>query len=301
MWALDDGKRHPELIKSQALKLISNSAWVWGYAAIARRSPELAEATVNWLKEIHESTNAPWADFTPDQRTWWQFHVPPPPWLQVDERSDSTRLSALYEALNIDLRPGVTSNDDDLADRQAEAVLHVEEKFHEQMERVTALLPGKLTPVSELRGERWKLWKTNRIQAATRFIVQLAPLVSGFAPAREADKGYRNTRDLREAKKRGGTGGRHAQATGTKTPWAVKVDSDDTLLAPLTAPGPTAEEKADATQLLCEARERWGASGEKLLQAILQNATMEEAAAEAGISESSAYRRLATLRHGGPK
>jgi hypothetical protein len=301
MWALDDGKRHPELIKSQALKLISNSAWVWGYAAIARRSPELAEATVNWLKEIHESTNAPWADFTPDQRTWWQFHVPPPPWLQVDERSDSTRLSALYEALNIDLRPGVTSNDDDLADLRAEAVLHVEEKFHEQMERVAALLPGKLRLISELRGERWKLWKTNRIQAATRFIVQLAPLVSGFAPAREADKGYRNTRDLREAKKRGGTGGRHAQATGTKTPWAVKVDSDDTLLAPLTAPGPTAEEKADATQLLCEARERWGASGEKLLQAILQNATMEEAAAEAGISESSAYRRLATLRRGGPK
>jgi hypothetical protein len=298
MGALDDGKRDPHRIKHQALRLMSKPAGV--YAAIARYSPAIAQAAMHWREEIDEGTNSLWGDLAPDQRAWWQFIAPPPPWLQKNASSDKTRLSALYKALRIGPPPGVTSNDQDLADLQAEDLLYVEKKFHEQIERAVPLLPGNLSLISELRGERWEFWKTERIQYATWFILHLAPLISGLSPAREANHSYRNTRDLREAKKRGGTGGRYARATGTEVPWAVQVqvDPDNTPDTPLIAPGPAAEVRADAAQEMDESRKRWGASGVIMCRALAQGATYPEAAAEAGISESTLRRRLETLRSG---
>jgi hypothetical protein len=293
MGALDDGKRDPHRIKHQALRLMSKPAGA--YAPIAQYSPALAQAALHWWEQIDESVNSLWRDFTPDQRAWWEFSAPPPLWLQKNASSDKARLSALYKALRIGPPPGVRLNEQDLADLQARELLRIEEKLHEQIERAVALLPGQLSLISELRGERWEFWQTERIQYATWFILHLAPLVSGVSPAREANHSYRNTRDLREAKKRGGTGGRQARATGTEVPWAVEVevDSDDT---PLIAPGPAAEVGAEAEQMMRKARKRWGTSGEKMIRALTGGATYEETAAEAGISESTLRRRLEALR-----
>jgi hypothetical protein len=299
IWALDDGKRDPHQIKREALQIIYERPSEL-YPTIAKRDRVLAGNAMLLYQFIVTAANELQRHFDTQALAWWESRLPPV-WSSMEP--DGAWLASL-KALQIDKLADYVLTDP--ADLQGDAVLNVEEKFKQYKNQAAIELPERIffTPlktssgvIAELQGDRWEFWKAERNRMMMDYLLQIMPLASGFNPVKVARDGYRATLSQRDAKRRGGTGGRHARARGTDTAPVVEIEAET---APLTAPGSTVEEQTDArimaASCLRQAGKRWGLDGDKFLRALAEGSTIEKAAAEAGISLRTANRWLRTLR-----
>jgi hypothetical protein len=224
---------------------------------------------------------------TPSAVTWWQ--------------ADS--LPALLSTLKLDSLPDYASNDP--GDLQGDAILKVEEKYNEQMREAARLLPSVEVPPLENsqgvpavpHGERWEFLRAWRPVLVLQLISQVQPLAGGFNPAQQARDGYRGAFERREAKVRGGTGGRHAKAAGTQQARAEEVPFEDNLHSVSTE---SAEDivasRAEAERHLRRAEKLWGAKRRRFFEEIAAGAGVTEAAEAVGISRQTGDSYLRKLR-----
>jgi hypothetical protein len=212
-------------------------------------------------------------------------------------------MSELFNTLRIDELRDFTSNDP--TDLQGDSILKVGEKYGEKMRQIPRLLPSIFdfrpleTPLgvsTELRGERWSLVRGSRYSFGQRLILQLLPFVSGFDPAREARQGYRSTFGRREAKSRGGTGGRHARATGTEDPKVVHVSFEGCLNVPARFDENSA--LLDAERIVNLAKKHMGPKSAVLFRSLAEGKgkTQKDAARAARVTDRTARNHLAKMR-----
>lgn len=300
IWALDDESRPPLQIFREALELACRPAEV--HARVARCSPSLAENIVAGLCVVGEKiANELLRRMTPSAVVWWKTHAPPPVWRPEAAQSPGKRMSELFRVLRIDRLIDFTSNDP--ADLQSDAVVYIEQEYNEQMRELASLLPpnfevlpleNSLGVAAELRGERWEFLRTARRGLVQRIILRLFPLVSGFDPAQRARDGYSRTFVQREAKKHGGTGGRHARAAGTVDPKAVNVSFDECLNIP--AASDLNSLGVDAERIMRIAKKRLGAKAVVLFKALAEGKAQKDAAKAAGITDRTARNYLTKMR-----
>jgi hypothetical protein len=162
-----------------------------------------------------------------------------------------------------------------------------------------------LTPIeasfgvsTELHGERWESWRSAQPRLVHKIILQLLALFSGFDPVKTARQGYRATFEEREAKKRGGTGGWHALRAGTKIDRPQLESFHEETIVP--EAGRSVEDavltRVDAKLWVATAEQRWGKRARVFLEHLAQDATVEEAAAAAGVSRQIGHKYLRKLK-----
>jgi hypothetical protein len=129
-------------------------------------------------------------------------------------------------------------------------------------------------------------------------------VVSGLAPIfledpcalpEAARQSYRDSLQKRDAKQRGGTGGRHARAAGTARPKSVTLPFDD--LAERELSSGTADIKSDSADEIIEiARAELGPKAALYFEELARGATPKAAAARVGISTGMGRRNLRRMR-----
>ena len=312
IWVLDDGRRPPLEIYTEALQLASK-AHLEVHARIARCSATLAGNIVVGLAVIKRIDGELLSRMTPSGVAWWKTVVEPPTWMPEQMRASYGILPGLLKGLAIDRLDDSASPDS--RDLQSEALAMAASKYHAQMKQLAQLLPPDLdfAPLeasvgvpAQPRGERWTTLDRARGPYMRGFILQLSPLVSGFDPAQAARQGVRTTFERRAAKKRGGTGGRHARLQGTVQERSSECSLDETpesLFLTLDGAAPehrTAEDQAVARETHRKALEsvqrRFGAKVRRFVEALDDGMSVSKAAEAAGVSRQMGHRYLRKLR-----
>jgi hypothetical protein len=204
-------------------------------------------------------------------------------------QSDLT-LHKLMKDLHIEGLSDYRSNDP--RDLQSDAIMGAAEKYRE--------LAGPDLP-------------HDRDRFVARLAGQIAALLE-FNVAGAARDGYRSEFERRAAKKRGGSGGRHAKKAGTKQGKAEAVEYRDELensiIDPVTgaererrSPEDDALEKerkleieAQGNRAMRMAQKRWGAKGRAFLEALKRSANVAEASAMVGVSRQMGRKYLSKLK-----
>jgi hypothetical protein len=154
------------------------------------------------------------------------------------------------------------------------------------------------------------LWRSAAKDEAFELLASIAPGHLGLLETTLPDAAHaaqRAENDRAAAKKRGGSGGRKAKKAGTAEHAAQhlpigEVDEDSACIDPETLidDRPNPEEKAEAQEVaehaIRIAIDRWGPSGQRMLEALTAGKTDKEAAEAAGISAPAMTKRLKTLQ-----
>lgn len=176
-------------------------------------------------------------------------------------------------------------------------------------------------PIHGMNGtdERNSVWRAASHDAAFTLFAKIAPGTLGRLETALPDAAHaaqRKDREEADAKMRGGSGGRHAKKAGTEEPPVQHVpmgnlgDEENEENSPFIHPKddhPTPEQitaaheeeekaKNDAEHAFRIAIDRWGASGQQMLQALAEEKTQKAAAEAAGISAPALIKRLKTLK-----
>jgi hypothetical protein len=317
MWALDDGHRPPHEIQREALALLCEAPPDIN-ARIALCSAVLADNVVICLAIVVNVADELLRRMTPGAVAWWKTVAPPPTWLSSAPISS---LLALQKVLRIERLPDHTSNDP--GDLQSDAVLKVQYEYHREKERLAAQLPVfDVAPIvasfyvsTDLQGERWKAWRSERPWRAREIILWLLPLFSQFDPVEAARQGYRATFDKRRAKKRGGPGDRRGEADETEEEAVKHVQyvEDDTdekdrapyfrTLDPVTGAEPlrntpedSVAEKREMDRLIGLARAKLGTKAANYFRQLAAGASQNDAARAAAVSDRMARKYETRMR-----
>lgn len=153
------------------------------------------------------------------------------------------------------------------------------------------------------------IWRTAAKESALKSLANIAPGILGLFETtlpHAAHAAQRAEDDLASAKKRGGSGGAKAKRTGTKTVPVQHVQFGDpaedagcvdpeTLVSHRPTPDKELEALMDAERAFAMAIGRWGESGKRMLEALLDGENYKDAAKAAGISAPALTKRRETL------
>jgi hypothetical protein len=219
---------------------------------------------------------------------------------QVDASGPSLKM--LYGALEIDRLEDYRSPDES-PDLKQLATASAVEKFNDVWQRgwEEIVKEFKNLPVVEaprmfaptLDPRRWK--RANIYRMAFVWLGSgLAPIFAGDPDAlpQAARDSYRNVLEQRDAKKRGGTGGRHEKAQERP----VTVDFDDLRESELSS-GPTGPQCGPAERIIAVAVEHLGPKAARYFKELGRpDVTQKAAAKAAGISDGMARRYQRQMR-----
>jgi hypothetical protein len=282
VWALDDGHSDPRLIEREALALIQQHGRTKLHSRLAQRSPRVADEVCSDLVQVAKLARQLQAvAINPSTAGWWKHTRVHPDF-------------AFLQDLQIDKVP----SSDDPDELRGEATAYVEKQFRRRLKTAVGHLNFQVRFLcTRFSGKRWEWWPEHLHTLIRSLLIEAFFLTSGFDAAQIARNSHRNIFDKSGAKKRGGTGARHARRIDSEVARATKVELDDELPA---ASGHTPEEQVlsrqVATHYMDKATKLWGESGTRMIKALAGGATRDEAAEEAGVSESTFRRRLAELR-----
>jgi hypothetical protein len=173
-------------------------------------------------------------------------------------------------------------------------------------------------PIRGMEGTdaRSSVWRAASHDAAFRLLAKIAPGTLGLLETALPDAAHaaqRADREKADAKKRGGSGGQKAKKAGTAEPPVQhvpvgnpEVEENSPFIEPkddypnpeqmIEAHEEVAKAKKDARFALRIAIDRWGASGQRMLEALAEGKTDKAAAEAAGISAPALIKRKKTLK-----
>jgi hypothetical protein len=212
IWAFDDQERPVREVLRRVLALFEAEP-TRIKAEIARYSEELATQVVGYVAGLQAVSLELCRRADSGGLVMWQSVT-----------TGDAGMAALLKALEVDRV--IDRRDSDPGDLQQTAVLGAGEQYGREIKEIAALMPTdlELKPIetslisTELRSERWEFWRAARWRLVQGMLMQLLPLVTPrFKRIRAAGRdAYRGEFERHAAKKRGGTGGRHAKAHGTE-------------------------------------------------------------------------------------
>ena len=125
-------------------------------------------------------------------------------------------------------------NPADPSDLQQETLKGAFKQYRKERAEIATMMPSAtdwppLPFSTELQGERWEFWRRWRWPHVQGWLIQALPLLtSRFERLQEAARQERRAVwERRDAKKRGGTGGRHAKLHGTDQERASECNFDE--------------------------------------------------------------------------
>lgn len=262
IWAIDDEAREPKRIIDEAHALIRRGP----EAVRSRLSPRLTREVARELGTVARTSLALRRQLAPSAPAWYEHR-----------QQDS--YSAILRDLQIRSLTDFRSNQP--YDLQADAIVHVEERYRLAIKRAVESLPHEARHLStQLHGKRWAFWPAYRDRLATDYVVQLFALSDNFDPIKLARGGYRSTLRKRTASSR----------------TADEVEFSDELLPKSKLDPLLPYIRNEAALFKRAAFKRWGQQGTSFVEALAEGASVEEASQTAGISLATAKRRLRTLR-----
>jgi hypothetical protein len=307
IWTIDDEQRPANEVHRSAIALLMAEP-TRIKAAIARDSEELAMQVAAYVAALQIVSLEICRRADLGGLVVWQSVT-----------TGDVGLAALLKALEVDSLNDY--RDWDPRDLQQMAILGAGERYGREMKEIAAIMPTdlELSPIgtsSDLRGERWDFWRAAGRRLVQGMLIQLLPLVTPrFEHIRAAGRdAYRGEFERRTAKKRGGTGGRHAKAAGTEQEKAEELeycdDDRDRIIdletgAKREGRSPEDDALEDERNLNTEAQakraermaqKRWGARGRAFIEALKRNATVAEASEVAGVSRQMGHKYLSKLK-----
>jgi hypothetical protein len=306
--AIDEPWKEPRHVARRALQLFGQKRDPLWSAIAARRSAERATNVVVYQQTLYAIAEELVCRAPPGGVTTLRAFL-----------SNTALYQELLGAMKLENLTDYRYPDDSL-DLQQEGLQGAFKRYLKEKDAVAAALPSVAAwpppPTTsllavQLPGERWAFWRNLRQQLVRDFPIRVLPLIGPQFPQlpEAARQGWRREVEQRDAKMRGGTGGRHAKLQGTEQEPVVREEFNEATGSSFkpessfaTSTGAiqhrTTEDRAterETYEQLMEAGKHLGGF-ERFCAARSEGKNIEEAAEAADISPRTAQNYLEFIR-----